>query len=117
MSPQAIHRSARLILAALAAFSAGAAGAADLQCNGRWVSIGATKAQVFAQCGEPVFKDSYCDVQADNPAKAGTSAQTTVIPCLTVDAWTYNPGSGHFMTTVKFKQGALTSIEYGERVP
>jgi hypothetical protein len=39
------------------------------------------------------------------------------MPCERVDEWTYNPGSGQFYTTLRFEQGKLISMKYGDRVP
>jgi hypothetical protein len=33
-----------------------------------------------------------------------------------VDEWTFNPGYGQFMTTLRFESGKLVSITYGDRV-
>jgi hypothetical protein len=36
--------------------------------------------------------------------------------CETVDEWTYNPGYGQFMTTLRFESSRLVTISYGDRV-
>ncbi len=38
------------------------------------------------------------------------------MPCENVDEWIYNPGYGQFMTTLRFVEGRLVAIEYGDRV-
>ncbi|PHV12585.1 DUF2845 domain-containing protein [Chitinimonas sp. BJB300] len=56
------------------------------------------------KCGEPVARGSYCKPEHEKTA------------CQPIDEWTYNPGPGQFMTTLQFKNGALVSIKYGDRV-
>jgi len=84
------------------------AAAEGLRCNSHIVNTDDDKASVLLKCGEPMLKDSFC-----NP--------TTVVndgnDCEKIETWTYNPGSGKFLTTLKFSQGKIIAIEYGERVP
>ncbi len=47
----------------------------------------------------------------------GSTAQPSInTACYNVDVWTYRPGSGQLMTTLKFESGRLKSIEYGDRI-
>ncbi|RVU34411.1 DUF2845 domain-containing protein [Rheinheimera riviphila] len=89
-------------------FVATQAVAEGLRCNSDIVNTGDAKASVLQKCGEPMLKDSFC-----NP--------TTVVndgnECEKIETWTYNPGSGKFLTTLKFSQGKIIAIEYGARVP
>ncbi|GAB3257118.1 DUF2845 domain-containing protein [Chitinimonas naiadis] len=73
-----------------------------LRCNGDLAGIGDNKAAVTMKCGEPVAKDSFC--------KPGEGA------CQRVDEWTYNPGPGQFLTILRFENGVLVSIRYGDRI-
>ena len=57
------------------------------------------------------------------PAAAGAGraarvrgAPGQIVPCENVDEWIYNPGYGQFMTTLRFVEGRLVAIEYGDRV-
>ncbi|MGQ5524589.1 DUF2845 domain-containing protein [Chitinimonas sp. PSY-7] len=75
-----------------------------LRCNGDSAQVGDNKASVVQKCGEPIARDSYCK------PKEGTLA------CQPVDEWTYNPGPGQFLTILRFENGALVSIKYGDRV-
>jgi hypothetical protein len=64
-----------------------------------------------------VYKDSFC--QAPEPATVPPTANGVVIRrqgCVDVDEWTYNPGYGQFMTTLRFENGVLRSVRYGDRV-
>lgn len=84
------------------------ADAEGLRCNGGIIQSGDDKASVLLKCGAPMLKDAYCK-----------SADATSVgnECEKIEAWTYNPGSGKFLTTLKFSQGKITAIEYGSRVP
>jgi hypothetical protein len=50
-----------------------------------------------------------CYYQPDRTAVAAA--------CETIVLWTYQPGSGQFVTTLKFASGEVVAIEYGERIP
>ncbi len=90
------------------------ASAQSLRCKGDLVSVGDSRASVLLKCGEPVVKDAFCKpVEAPAP---GTSGSPVVVPCESVDEWTYNPGYGQFMTTLHFESGKLVAIKYGDRV-
>lgn len=80
--------------------------AESLRCKGDLVDVGDTKASVVRKCGEPVMKDSFC--------KPGAVVQGA--GCETVEEWTYSPGYGQFMTTLRFEGGKVSSIKYGDRV-
>ena len=96
----------------------------SFRCKNDLVNVGDGKASALLKCGEPVVKDSFCKPQPGAPQAAlppgGTVTRgSTVIvnnACETVDEWTYNPGWGQFMTTLRFESGRLVSIKYGDRV-
>ena len=105
-------------LAALALLSLAAAGLAQAQpmrCRNDLAQVGDSKASVLHKCGEPASKDSFCK-PADQVNPPAGAASVTVVPCERVDEWTYIPGYGQFVTTLRFESGALRSIKYGERV-
>jgi hypothetical protein len=70
------------------------------------------------KCGEPMLRNAFG--AAPTPAggkrperpKDGGRQQG----CVDVDEWTYNPGYGQFLTTLRFENGKVVSIEYGDRV-
>jgi hypothetical protein len=86
------------------------------------VNVGAAKSSALLKCGEPVVKDSFCKPAAKltDDKVVGVPSDTIAVvrstSCETVDEWTYNPGYGQFMTTLRFESGKLTSITYGDRV-
>ena len=89
--------------------------AESLRCHGDLVGEGDTKAQVFEKCGEPEFKDSFCE-KVDRPALDSEGRSRMVTTCERVDVWTYNPGTGQFWTNVYFTEGKVRDLKYGDRV-
>lgn len=103
---------AALLLGSAATF------AQSFRCKADLVQVGDSRASVSQKCGQPVAKDSFC--KSADPQVIQSQAQgSTVVnvsPCINVDEWTYNPGYGQFMTTLRFEEGVLRAIRYGERV-
>ena len=91
--------------------------AQSLRCKGDFASVGDNKASILQKCGEPMLRDAFCG--ASTPAggkrperpKDGGRQQG----CVDVDEWTYNPGYGQFLTTLRFENGKVVSIAYGDR--
>jgi hypothetical protein len=104
-------------VAALLATVPSLVAAQSLRCRNDLANVGDNKAAVSAKCGEPVSKESYCRAPTTVVAPGSTPQPVLVTPCETVDEWTYRPGPGQFMTTLKFESGKLRSIEYGARIP
>jgi hypothetical protein len=111
----------------VASFCMASVGAQTLsfRCKNDLVNIGASKASALQKCGEPVVKDSFCkpanagNALLENPSTHSNDKQKIVIvnnTCETVDEWTFNPGTGQFMTTLRFESGKLVAITYGDRV-
>jgi hypothetical protein len=66
------------------------------------------------KCGEPFFAETFC-----KPFITGSAADDVprwVAPCDLVDEWSYNPGSGQFITILRFEAGRMTFIRFGDRV-
>jgi Protein of unknown function (DUF2845) len=90
----------------------------SFRCKNDLVNVGDAKASALVKCGEPVVKDSFCkpaEAKVVVVPKNGTAVAAST-PCETVDEWTYNPGYGQFMTTLRFESGRVVSITYGDRV-
>ena len=106
-----------IVLAAASLFMATNAEAQTLRCGNSVVGAGDTKAAVLQKCGEPVMKETFCKAAepqtAVNP-QTGTTI-VNVLPCENVDDWTYNPGQGKLMTTLRFREGTLRAITDGDR--
>lgn len=93
--------------------------AQSMRCKNDLANVGEAKASVLQKCGEPVHRESFCKPAARPQETTGGTGGTTIVnvmPCETVDEWTYNPGRGQFMTTLRFESGRLTAITYGDRV-
>lgn len=90
----------------------------SFRCQRDLVKLGDGKASALSKCGEPVSKDSFCKKTDSQVLPSPSGSSTTVVnaACETVDEWTYNPGRGQFMTTLRFESGVLTAIRYGDRV-
>ena len=106
---------------AVATLAPGLAQAQSMRCKNDLANVGEGKASVLQKCGEPVHRESFCKPAARTQQTTGAAgaAGTTIVnvtPCETVDEWTYNPGRGQFMTTLRFESGRLAAITYGDRV-
>lgn len=89
---------------------------AQMRCKGDLAQVGDAKASVLQKCGEPVLKDSFCKPTQTPAGQPRGVVTPSVVPCERVDEWTYNPGYGQFMTTLRFESGRLSAIIYGDRV-
>ncbi len=85
-----------------------------MRCKNDLAQVGDNKASVLQKCGEPMAKDAFCKPADQFPQPAASSVN--VLPCEQVEEWTYNPGRGQFMTTLRFESGALRTVKYGDRV-
>ncbi len=104
-------------LLAAAMSAPAAAGTTSFRCQNDLVNVGDAKSSVQMKCGLPVLKDSFCKAGDARPLPGRGGAKVVINnACETVDEWTYNPGYGQFMTTLRFESGRLVSISYGERV-
>lgn len=104
-------------LLAAAVSAPAVAGTTSFRCQNDLVNVGDAKSSVQTKCGLPVLKDSFCKADDGRPLPGRSGAKVVINnACETVDEWTYNPGYGQFMTTLRFESGRLVSISYGERV-
>ena len=78
------------------------------ECGGRIVSIGDSKSDVLAKCGEPAWKDSREEALSEQLG-AGTVRRTYV----TIEDWTYNFGPNRFARIVTFRNGSVIDIRTG----
>lgn len=92
--------------------------AQPMRCKNDLAQVGDGKASVLQKCGEPVFKDSFCKPaeRQSMPIDGQARVIVTTQACDRIDEWTYNPGRGQFMTTLRFEAGTVQSITYGDRV-
>jgi hypothetical protein len=91
--------------------------AQTLTCKNDFASIGDSKPTILQKCGEPAMKDSFCKPTENRQAPAaGGGTVVNVMPCEKVEEWTYRPGYGQFITTLRFENGELKSMKYGDRI-
>lgn len=111
-------RSLPCLLALCLASAGAAANTTSFRCKNDLVNVGDGKASALLKCGEPLVKDAFCKPQPVAATGAVPKGSSVVVnaACETVDEWTYNPGYGQFMTTLRFESGKLVSITYGDRV-
>ncbi|WP_432721017.1 DUF2845 domain-containing protein [Jeongeupia wiesaeckerbachi] len=105
-----------ITLATVSALCVVPALADSFRCQNSLVSEGDSRAAVLQKCGEPLAKDSFCEARqtSTTPLPNGGTV-VNVTQCETVDEWTYNPGSGKFLTTLRFESGRLSNIKLGDR--
>lgn len=97
--------------------------ASSLRCGSKLANVGDTKAEIIEKCGEPIMTDTFCAplVAANQPqgiqnGDNNVQNNIAIAACENVEIWTYNPGSGKFMTNLYFSRGQLQVIRYGDRV-
>lgn len=114
----AMQRNVFRIVMVATLMAASAAQAQSFRCDKGLASVGESKAGVLQKCGEPLLQNSYCQAAEPITRAAPDNAEMTVnvLPCVTVDESTFNPGKGKFLTTLRFENGQLSSISQGERV-
>ena len=77
------------------------------ECSEQLVSVGDSKTDVLAKCGEPSLKDSHVEEFRDK--LDGTERNVLV----TVEEWTYNLGPTRFVRILTFRNSRLTDIRTG----
>lgn len=77
-------------------------------CNNQIVSIGDTKLEVKAKCGEPTSREVFNEEIIKNFDPA-----TRQRIFATIEEWTYNLGPQQFIRILTFKKGRLVKIEEG----
>jgi hypothetical protein len=87
------------------------------RCGSNLVSTGDSKATVMLKCGEPFQKDSFCQPVSRGQGINSNQDQGTVVvtSCENIEDWTYNPGPGSFLATLRFRQNVLIGISYGDK--
>jgi hypothetical protein len=105
-------------VAAAAVLAALPGHAETLRCNGNLAVEGDSRLSVLYKCGQPLLKDSYCapvyyyhrhSLYLVPEPYAGTA-----VPCQQVEEWLYERGPGNLAATVRFRDGVVQSIRYGQ---
>jgi Protein of unknown function (DUF2845) len=106
---------AMVLAFALAGLAPGAAQAESLRCNGSSVGEGDSRLSVRYKCGEPVLSDQSCAPVWHWPSGRWVpTGLAGVLPCQVVEEWLYNRGPGQLMATVRFREGRVLNIVYGQ---
>jgi hypothetical protein len=77
------------------------------ECTEQIVSVGDSKTDVLAKCGEPSFKDTH-----DEEFKGKLDDRERKV-FVTVEEWTYNLGPTRFVRILTFRNSKLTDIRTG----
>jgi hypothetical protein len=93
----------------------------SLQCNGKIVTLGATRYEVRIKCGEPASKDTRiekrisrdCHRDAFNFRERDCREQVLVEDYVEIEEWIYNPGPTGLLRFLTFENGRLIHIEFG----
>jgi hypothetical protein len=79
------------------------------ECSEQVVSVGDTKSDVIAKCGEPAWKDTR---QEELKEKLDDGREHKIL--VTIEDWTYNLGPNRFVRILTFRNGRLTDIRTGK---
>ena len=77
------------------------------ECSEQLVSVGDSKTDVLAKCGEPTLKDSHVDEIRE---KLGDTERKVFV---TIEEWTYNLGPTRFVRILTFRNSKLADIKTG----
>ncbi len=97
-----------LVLAFSTLTATSAACGQSLRCRNGLVSVGDSTESVQKACGEPDRRETNCE-------SGPPQGDPRVTGCLEGENWIYRPGYGQFVTTLRFEDGALVKITYGDR--
>ncbi len=106
---------AAALLVALCVGSQAHAQTQSFRCRNDLVNIGDGAAEVLLKCGEPAVRRAFCQTPLSRNANGQGTRPRPDLPCVNVDEWTYRPGYGQFVTTLRFEESRLRAIVYGDR--
>ncbi len=97
-----------IFLAPIVAMAHSDAYASSINCAGGIVSVGDSRVDLLAKCGEPDHKESHEEAISER-LDMGTRQKTFV----TVEDWTYNYGPSQFMRIVTLRNGRVANVRTG----
>lgn len=119
-------RLTHLFLSALAAMAStlalqtpAAAQTKTFTCGRDFAQIGDSRAVVEMKCGKPAATDSFCKKIEPGVYPNGVPPHGAVVQinaCEVLHEWIYKPGTGQFVTILRFREGELVEIKYGPRL-
>ncbi len=92
-------------------------------CGSRLVSVGDSRYEVLAKCGEPSWRDAWEEERLERvggvPYIDGSPYYASRVPIFTnvhvlIEEWVYNRGSSRFMRILRFENNRLINIEVGD---
>lgn len=93
------------------------------ECGSRLVSVGDSRYEVLAKCGEPSWRDAWEEERLERvggvPYIDGSPYYASRVPIFTnvhvlIEEWVYNRGSSRFMRILRFENNRLINIEVGD---
>jgi hypothetical protein len=93
----------------------------SMRCDGRLVSIGASKTQVKERCGPPDHTEQWEEDRGSAVSQLFDyeseryPAPKLIIGPIKMERWTYNFGSTKFIRYLDFKNGTLIRIKTGDK--
>ena len=94
------------------------AGASELRCGSRIISIGERRHEVLRKCGDPVYVEVREEVRVGSslllPGEEFRRIPSIVKELVTIEEWEYNFGPGQFIRYLRFENGILTRITTGD---
>lgn len=93
------------------------------RCGSKLISIGNTKADVMAKCGQPNWRESWEEERVErvygtpySPSGSfpGVRVPIATIVHITIDEWTYNFGPSYFIRILRFENNRLKDIQTGD---
>jgi hypothetical protein len=82
--------------------------AETLRCGSKLITVGETKSQILAKCGEPDFVENV-----EAPVRArGLDGRVVVVGSTNQEVWTYKRAPGKFPAVLTFEGITLRSIEF-----
>lgn len=102
--------------AVLAGVVMGPALAQSLKCTGGSAEEGDSRAAVVFKCGQPTVSDSRCEPIAwvRAPGRSHHSPTQPERYCQTVDEWIYDRGPSNLVATLRFREGKLVAVRFGQ---
>ncbi len=103
--------------------SAWARSVSRFDCGSRLVSVGDSRYEVLAKCGEPSWRDAWEEERLERvggvPYMDGSPYYASRVPIFTnvhvlIEEWVYNRGSSRFMRIRRFENNRLINIEVGD---
>ena len=92
--------------------------AETLRCNGNLAVEGDSRLSVLYKCGQPLLKDTYCApvyyFHHHSLYPVPEPFAGAVVPCQPIEEWIYERGPGNLAATVRFRDGVVQSISYGQ---